>query len=895
MADGMQVGQLWLTLGIEDLTRRDLTRIAQTGSSWERANGLTIQVGAEDQTQEGLASATGKVEAARSDAARPFTLDADAQAVKVAADAATGFVEAARSDAERTMTLDADPGKVRTGAGQAEDALDKMRRTGETPVEPTVDTSKVDDGAAEGQSSLVGMIGGWEVAATAAGAALATAVGLKFVDAFQEAIDVRAGRDVQLTASLGLSPDEAAVAGRIAGELYAQNYGDSTTEVNSTLREALLLQQQLGQRVAEDGSTVVAGFYGNSAEAFGRATADVEQLTIDALTMAKVFGVDATRAVQIMGNMIHTGLAKDGREAADILVAGLQQVPAELTGDVLDALDEYSKHFATLGITGPEAMGMLVRASQGGAIELDKVGDSLKELTIRGTDMSKTSTDAYHAIGLDAQEMSDALLAGGDISKRALDLIVTGLLGIKDPSDRANAAIALFGTPLEDMAVDKIPAFLQGLRNGGGGLGDFAGAAGEAGTQLNDNLATKIDGVIRMLSPASLLDAFDQGGIELVKQRIQEGVDQMRAIWEQYGPAVKELITAAIDGIAAEWEEHGPEMTERVKTWWKEDAQPVIEEAIGEALREAWDAARDALARRMGDPEWWMTTVKDEILQPFKVATGLTEGEMIDALLNWFVKVPGEVVRRASGMWDGIGEAFESMINGIIDVWNGLEFKVPGFDAFGQHFGGFTLGMPDLGHVRFGGGAAGGLGGAAAAAFDGYRAKGGPVDPYKAYIVGEKGPELFMASGSGVILPADITAGIVQNGKPWSGLGITGGVTDMAGMYSMNAHYGTVGPSGPTAPHPFDASSLAGLMAWDLSQLMPGRVAMSDVVRAAGQYIGNVPGRPGAGPLGAMNYQGHAAGAGKRGALVHVEHVHEGVGLQRVQQLAEHLDRTAVA
>lgn len=37
------------------------------------------------------------------------------------------------------------------------------------------------------------------------------------------------------------------------------------------------------------------------------------------------------------------------------------------------------------------------------------------------------------------------------------------LLAIRDPAERANTAIALFGTPVEDLSVDQIPQFLKAL------------------------------------------------------------------------------------------------------------------------------------------------------------------------------------------------------------------------------------------------------------------------------------------------------------------------------------------------------------------------------------------------------------------------------------------------
>lgn len=52
-----------------------------------------------------------------------------------------------------------------------------------------------------------------------------------------------------------------------------------------------------------------------------------------------------------------------------------------------------------------------------------------------------------------------------------------------------------------------------------------------------------------------------------------------------------------------------------------------------------------------------------------------------------------------------------------------------------------------------------GLAGAFGGLFGGARATGGPVDPSKFYLVGEKGPELFSPSSAGTIIPNDFSGG----------------------------------------------------------------------------------------------------------------------------------------
>jgi len=181
-----------------------------------------------------------------------------------------------------------------------------------------------------------------------------------------------------------------------------------------------------------------------------------------------------SRSVQSVSTLIGSGLVKDSTEAFDLLTKASQKVPAALREDVLDASDEYSQFFKSLGFNGSQAFGALAAASDKGVFGIDKTGDAIKEFTIRATDMSTSTQDAFGSIGLDAQSMANDILAGGDTAQGATQKIVDGLLNIKDPATQANTAIALFGTPLDDLGVSNTPPFLSSLQGATGGLEDFA-------------------------------------------------------------------------------------------------------------------------------------------------------------------------------------------------------------------------------------------------------------------------------------------------------------------------------------------------------------------------------------------------------------------------------------
>ncbi|WP_349616235.1 phage tail tape measure protein [Azotobacter salinestris] len=269
------------------------------------------------------------------------------------------------------------------------------------------------------------------------------------------------------------------------------------------------------EQVAEALSAVGGGFGSLGKLGAGQ----LEALTRRAATLAGTFDLDVAESVQMASIMIQNGLAKDASEAFDLMTGGMQQVSVSMRQELPEIVHEYATNFRALGFNGKEAFNLLVSAAGQGKFALDKTGDALKEFTLRGSDMSKGSQEAYKEIGLNAAKMSTAIAKGGPEARAALMKTVKGLLAIKDPATRANTAIALFGTPLEDLSVDQIPQFLKGLASVEDRLGDVSGATDRMGDTLGDNAGSALIRIQRLLSGElmTVLDAFEQDILAVTK------------------------------------------------------------------------------------------------------------------------------------------------------------------------------------------------------------------------------------------------------------------------------------------------------------------------------------------------------------------------------------------
>lgn len=352
----------------------------------------------------------------------------------------------------------------------------------------------------------------------AAGFALAgAAAGAALTKGLFDAIDADTATR-KLAGQLNLSTEDAAAAGEMGGRLYRDAYGESLDEVNTA--------------IAAVGSTL--------ADVSANGGADVERLSKKAMDLSSTFGVEVNEAVSTAGALMKNGLAADGDEAFDLLVGSMQKMPAAMQGELFPIMDEYSKHFADLGISGQDAMGMMAMASQDGAIGMDKLGDSLKELTIRATDMSPATQGAYEAMGLSMDEMTGKFLAGGDQASEAFGMVVAGLQEIEDPAAQSAAAIALFGTPLEDLGTAGIPDFLGAIDPMGDAFDSVAGSADKLSETVNTG-------------PGVALEEFKRTALGALQDTAAQAlplIEPLLSFLQQFAPVLGPL-AVALAAIAA--------------------------------------------------------------------------------------------------------------------------------------------------------------------------------------------------------------------------------------------------------------------------------------------------------------------------------------------------------
>lgn len=350
-------------------------------------------------------------------------------------------------------------------------------------------------------------------AMTAVGAATATASGfiiggVKSVDDYQKALN-------DLAAKTGAGTEEQKQFGDVIKSVYGDNFGQSFEDVGQAVAN---VNQNLGLTGDElKKVTEYAIGYGDTFDT------DVGESTKAAKSLMDNFGISA-------------------EQAYNLLTQGAQQ-GLNANGDLADVVSEYPVQFAKLGLSADDMFNMMKAGADSGAFSMDILSDGMKEFAIRAVDGSKTTTDGFKSIGLNADDMAAKFAQGGDSAKDAFNEVITALAGVKDPLEQNRIGVELFGTKWEDLGPKAITALastktsIDSTTQSAQKLNEIKyNSFGEAITGIGRQIQT---GILLPLGEAALpmLNKFStwfaQEGVPKIKQfadMIQQHMPQIEAV-----------------------------------------------------------------------------------------------------------------------------------------------------------------------------------------------------------------------------------------------------------------------------------------------------------------------------------------------------------------------------
>ncbi|MDN3021533.1 phage tail tape measure protein [Streptomyces sp. S.PB5] len=531
---------------------------------------------------------------------------------------------------------------------------------------------EIDRGAQGIENRLTGL--------SAAGGVAAAGLGAAFVMGLESAMDI-SSVTTQLQNQLALTDEEAARAGEIAGDVYSAGFGESVGEVGEAL-------SAVSSSMAEFGSI---------------SDKEMAQLTKDALALAKTFEFDVGMATAAAGNLIKAGLVKDGTEALDLLAATAQKVPAAMREELPEVSKEYAEFFSQLGFTGPQMFGLLAQAAQDPTFELDKLGDAVKEFSLRLAD-TKAAEEPLKKLGLDVAEIQRLVNEGK--GTQAFDQVTTALKGVEDQTERTMLQAALFGGPGEDLGNTLLNLDASGAA-AATGLDQAAGAAQSVSDTMAASPAQQFDSIMRTVS--TTLGEMLLPVLSFVSDLFREHPGLLQMII----PALLALAVALGIAAVAQWAMNSALLANPITVvvllimalivwivalWQKSETFRNIVLGVWSAVQSGVEAAVDGIVAAVG----WLARVPGNVAGWFGQAKDWAIEKAL-ALVSWLQGLPGRVSRAVSGLFDAIPAAFRGAINGVIGAWNNLSFTIGGGSILGVSIPSITLSTPNIPFLAEGG------------------------------------------------------------------------------------------------------------------------------------------------------------------------------------------------
>ena len=218
---------------------------------------------------------------------------------------------------------------------------------------------------------------------------------------------------------------------------------------------------------------------------------EIQEATEAALALQDTFeyGVEeSTRAAAA----ITKNFGGSAKEAFSLIAAGAQN-GLDYSGELIDTINEYSSQFSKLGFTADGMFQLLQSGADSTAWNLDKVGDAIKEFSIRAIDGSDTTVQAFQDLGYNANAMMETFAGGGEDANKAFFDVLNTLMDMDDQVKRDALGVSLFGTMWEDLGAEA----MQAMADASTAAYDTQGALEQINSVRYNDLESAMQGVKR--------------------------------------------------------------------------------------------------------------------------------------------------------------------------------------------------------------------------------------------------------------------------------------------------------------------------------------------------------------------------------------------------------------
>lgn len=187
----------------------------------------------------------------------------------------------------------------------------------------------------------------------------------------------------------------------------------------------------------------------------GLSAGEISNVSQQVLALDENFGVDMSESLRGV-NSLMTNFGLSAEESMDLLVAGTEN-GLNKTDELGDNLSEYAGKFKQAGFNEKEMFALLEDGLKGGAYNLDKVNDSINEMSTRLAD--GTIEDNLDNYSKKTQKLFEDWKKGGKTTQKdVFQSIIKDISNTENQQDKLNLAANAFGTMAEDGGVKFIEA-----------------------------------------------------------------------------------------------------------------------------------------------------------------------------------------------------------------------------------------------------------------------------------------------------------------------------------------------------------------------------------------------------------------------------------------------------
>lgn len=458
---------------------------------------------------------------------------------------------------------------------------------------------------------------------------------------------------------------------------------------------------------------------------------NMQKTTESALALRDTIGYDVQESIRTVDTLMKNfGLSAE--EAFDYIVKGNQE-GLDYSGEFLDTINEYSVQFKKVGFDAQDMFAILKEGADSGAWNLDKIGDAIKEFSIRSIDGSNTTIQGFEMLGLSADEMAKKFASGGDTAKDAFSEVIKALSDMDDPVQQSIAGVNLFGTMWEDLGPDVVTQ----LANIESGAVEMKGSMDKLKEVRYDNLQSAVEGLGRSLKSAGadlgeylipyvekaieivngLVDKFHAldeptkemivniglvaaalGPALLVGGKVVSGISSIVSLVTTLGPALTALtgpiglVVAGISALAAAWATDFGGIRDKTKEIF--DSISSIISSVMNIIKTIWETNFLGI-REIATQAWEMieqtfSDALDIIVDLFNVFESLFSGDwsqlwedveqlfsdVWDAIMNllggFLDLIIDTIIRIGVRLWNAAEEAFNNVKDAFSQVWDDI-------------------------------------------------------------------------------------------------------------------------------------------------------------------------------------------------------------------------------